>query len=206
MAERYGIDAPRVVVALGVSGLLCAVAAVLVGGVAGAVPAAFLGLWAVVLWLQTGWMVLGSLLGKRREWRRLLDGLALAGDERVLEVGPGTGPALVEVARRLPRGRAGGGGGAPPVAARPGGRRRPGAPRRPGRQLPRGPAGQRGRGRGGGAGRGARRGHAVAAVPRRHLRGGPGQPGGAQPAGGRPRRRGRGDVAGAGAGRAAGDP
>src|SRR3954449_5206254 len=105
MAERYGIDAPRVVVALGVSGLLCAVAAVLVGGVAGAVPAAFLGLWAVVLWLQTGWIVLGSLLGKRREWRRLLDGLALVGDERVLEVGPGTGPVLVEVARRVPFGR-----------------------------------------------------------------------------------------------------
>src|SRR3954454_8249892 len=106
MAERYGIDAPRVVVALGVSGLLCAAAAVLVGGVVGVVPAAFFGLWAVVLWLQTGWMVLGSLLGKRREWRRLLDGLALTGDERVLEVGPGTGPVLVEVARRLPRGRA----------------------------------------------------------------------------------------------------
>src|SRR3954454_17303587 len=80
--------------------------------------------------------------------------------------------------------RAGAGRGGPPVAARPGGRRRPVAPRRPGRQLPRSPAGQRGRGRGGGAGRGARRGHAVAAVPRRHLRGRPGQPGGAQPAGG----------------------
>jgi arsenite methyltransferase len=110
MTERYGVDAPRVVAVLGGLGLLCAVAAplvgVLIGGGAGAVLAGFLALWAVVFWVQTGWMTLGSLLGKRREWRRLLDGLALAGDERVLEVGPGTGPVLVEVARRVPSGRA----------------------------------------------------------------------------------------------------
>jgi arsenite methyltransferase len=110
MMERYGVDAPRVVAVLGVLGLLCAVAAlvvgVLLGGVVGAVLAGLLALWAAVFWVQTAWSVLGSLLGKRREWRRLLDGLALAGDERVLEVGPGTGPVLVEVARRVPFGRA----------------------------------------------------------------------------------------------------
>jgi arsenite methyltransferase len=109
MRERYGVDAPRVFVTIGAVGLLCAVAAVLVGvlvgGALGAVLAGFLALWAVVLAVQAGWAVLGSLLGKRREWRRLLDGLGLAGDERVLEVGPGTGPVLVEVARRVPFGR-----------------------------------------------------------------------------------------------------
>jgi arsenite methyltransferase len=109
MTERYGVDAPRVVAVLGGAGLAFAVAgavvAVLLDGVGGALLAALLGSWAAVLWVQTGWAVLGSLLGKRREWRRLLDGLALAGDERVLEVGPGTGPVLVEAARRVPFGR-----------------------------------------------------------------------------------------------------
>jgi arsenite methyltransferase len=110
MRERYGVDAPRVVTVLAVLGLGCALAAVLVGvllgGVPGALLAGFLAVWAVVFCGQSGWMVLGSLLGKRREWRRLLDALRLAGDERVLEVGPGTGPVLVEVARRVPLGRA----------------------------------------------------------------------------------------------------
>jgi arsenite methyltransferase len=110
MTERYGVDALRVVAVLGGLGLLCAVAAVLVGvlldGILGVTLVAFLALWAVVFEVQAGWMTLGSLLGKCREWRRLLDGLALAGDERVLQVGPGTGPMLVEVTRRVPFGRA----------------------------------------------------------------------------------------------------
>ena len=113
MRERYGIDAPRVVAVLGGLGLLCAVGALLagpllgdvLGEVPGAALAGFLGLWAVLLCVQAGWSVLGSLLGKRREWRRLLDGLNLVGDERVLEIGPGTGPVLVEAARRVPFGR-----------------------------------------------------------------------------------------------------
>src|SRR3954447_9471315 len=109
MMERYGVDAPRVVAVLGGLGLLCAAAALLVGGllggIVGALVAGILALWAAGFWVQTGWMTLGSLLGMRREWRRLLDGLAVVGDERVLEVGPGTGPVLVEVARRVPFGR-----------------------------------------------------------------------------------------------------
>lgn len=109
MRERYGIDAPGVFAAFGVLGAVCTAAAVLSGvvvdGPLWTVAAIVLAVWAAAFWVQFAWGVLGSLLGKRREWRRLLDGLRLKGTERVLEVGPGTGPVLVEVARRVPMGR-----------------------------------------------------------------------------------------------------
>jgi arsenite methyltransferase len=44
--------------------------------------------------------------GKFIEWERILDGLSLRGDERVLDMGCGRGAVLTAVARRLPSGRA----------------------------------------------------------------------------------------------------
>ncbi|QWF76913.1 class I SAM-dependent methyltransferase [Amycolatopsis sp. CA-230715] len=109
MRERYGIDAPGVFAAFGVLGAVCTIAAVVAAvaadGPVWTVVALVLAVWAAASWAQFAWGVLGSLLGKRREWRRLLDGVRLKGTERVLEVGPGTGPVLVEVARRVPMGR-----------------------------------------------------------------------------------------------------
>ena len=43
--------------------------------------------------------------GKFEEWTRILDGLALRGDERVLDMGCGRGAVLTAVARRLRTGR-----------------------------------------------------------------------------------------------------
>src|SRR4029453_13755773 len=43
--------------------------------------------------------------GKFEEWDRLLDGLSLAGTERVLDMGCGRGAVLTAVARRLTTGR-----------------------------------------------------------------------------------------------------
>src|SRR6185503_14121870 len=43
--------------------------------------------------------------GKFVEWERILDGLGLAGDERVLDMGCGRGAVLTAVARRLGTGR-----------------------------------------------------------------------------------------------------
>jgi len=42
--------------------------------------------------------------GKFLEWERILDGLRLRGDERVLDMGCGRGAVLTAVARRLPSG------------------------------------------------------------------------------------------------------
>jgi SAM-dependent methyltransferase len=111
----WGIDAPGVVRGLllaGVAGLAAAVCAR--AGVAGLAArprlAAVLvqwGFWAGGSWLLTGaTMLLGSKVLKLRLRDRLLDGLALGGDERVLDVGCGRGLLLVGAARRLPRGRA----------------------------------------------------------------------------------------------------
>jgi ubiquinone/menaquinone biosynthesis C-methylase UbiE len=44
--------------------------------------------------------------GKFIEWERILDGLSLRGDERVLDMGCGRGAVLTAVARRLTTGRA----------------------------------------------------------------------------------------------------
>ncbi len=93
----YGIDAPTVVV-----GLLGAAAA------------------DVVMWAWRAWslgpavgcgvtglaMLWSSKVGKLRERERLVDSVALRGDERVLDVGCGRGLVLTAAARRLTTGRA----------------------------------------------------------------------------------------------------
>ena len=47
-----------------------------------------------------------SLRGKFVVWEELLDGLALHGDEQVLDIGCGRGAVLLAVAKRLPHGKA----------------------------------------------------------------------------------------------------
>ncbi|HET8632054.1 MAG TPA: methyltransferase domain-containing protein, partial [Thermomicrobiales bacterium] len=119
MAERagrradYGLDAPGIVggfAAAGALGLAGAAAtwhyllprrpllAALVGGGCGLASATGLGTAAA--------MVLSSKSGKYRVRDRLLDDLALRGDETLLDVGCGRGLLLLGAARRLPRGRA----------------------------------------------------------------------------------------------------
>jgi len=96
----YGIDAPGVVLTfalLGIAGFgLARVAPPLRGF---AIPGAVFAAEAVL-------MAWSSRFGKRRVVRRMLDGLALPADARVLDVGCGRGLVLIETAKRLTQGRA----------------------------------------------------------------------------------------------------
>jgi SAM-dependent methyltransferase len=111
MRARYGIDAPPVVLVFALLGIVVTalvypIHLVLRGWPGEPVVTVIVVLYALDFWIQFSWMIYGSVLGKRRFWRRQLDLLELRGDERVLEVGPGRGAVLIEAAKRLPHGRA----------------------------------------------------------------------------------------------------
>jgi arsenite methyltransferase len=105
---RYGFDAPPFLIGLTIAALLM---------LAGAVIGFSLGGWAVGLWplLFSVYFAASALLylhatrrGKFAVWREILDGLALRGDERVLDIGCGRGAVLIAVAQRLTTGRVSG--------------------------------------------------------------------------------------------------
>ena len=106
MTVDYGLDAPGLVRRFAIAGggmVAAAVALALLGVGAVAGPLALAG----VMFLATvAAMVHSSRRGKLIERDRLLDGLALRGDEHVLDVGCGRGLLLIGAAKRLPRGRA----------------------------------------------------------------------------------------------------
>jgi arsenite methyltransferase len=106
MKVDYGLDAPGIVRGFAVAGAALAVATVLVV-VAGipVLPEAF-GVSAVMFLATVAAMLHSSRRGKLLERDRLLDGLGLAGDEDVLDVGCGRGLLLLGAAKRLRRGRA----------------------------------------------------------------------------------------------------
>ena len=95
----YGIDAPSLLAVPAIAALAGVAQAVLSGsawplvGVGAVLGCAALGLHA-------------STRGKFVAWDDLLDGLALCGDERVLDLGCGRGAVLILAARRLTSGRA----------------------------------------------------------------------------------------------------
>jgi SAM-dependent methyltransferase len=101
----YGIDAPGVVRNFFLLAGACFVAAGL---------AAWLLPWllfpplcvGLTFGLQGGVMLWGSKVGKLRLRDRVLDALALRGDERVLDAGCGHGLLLLGAARRLTKGKA----------------------------------------------------------------------------------------------------
>jgi arsenite methyltransferase len=102
----YGVDAPGWLLAL-----LGATAVCLVGTVVALVLGA--GWWALfpaLLALEfagsSGSFLYTTRVGKFRVWRDLLAGLALRGDETVVDMGCGRGLVLLMVARLLPSGRA----------------------------------------------------------------------------------------------------
>ena len=98
----YGLDAPGVVLGLPLAGL-----AVLAGALLLAPYPALVGAGALLLLLGAATYV-SSRRGKLRLRDRLLDQLALRGDERVLDVGCGRGLLLVGAAKRLSTGTASG--------------------------------------------------------------------------------------------------
>src|SRR5919107_1281186 len=106
MRVDYGLDAPGVVrgFALGGAAMAALTAVLVVLGVP-ALPE-LTALSAVMFLATVAAMLHSSRRGKLVERDRLLDGLALRGDEDVLDVGCGRGLLLVGAAKRLPRGRA----------------------------------------------------------------------------------------------------
>jgi SAM-dependent methyltransferase len=101
----YGIDAPGVVRNFALLALL-----LLIGAAAAWVwlpPLIWPFLWpAVAFGVTTAVMLWGSKFGKLRLRDRVLDRLALRGDERVLDVGCGRGLMLIGAAKRLTTGKA----------------------------------------------------------------------------------------------------
>jgi arsenite methyltransferase len=63
------------------------------------------GAGALWLFLNAGWFVYATRVGKFAVWSKLLDRLELKGDERLLDIGCGRGAVLLMAAQRLPRGR-----------------------------------------------------------------------------------------------------
>lgn len=106
----YGLDAPVVVRTLATLGAtLVVVGSVLLSRASGGGMRSLgnIGVWMGGSWAITALlMIASSRYGKLRARDRLLDRLALRGDEIVLDVGCGHGLLLLGAARRLPRGRA----------------------------------------------------------------------------------------------------
>jgi len=95
----YGFDAPAVPLLLGAGalvlvgvGLLTATAGMVAGG--------------VVMAVSTASFVFTTRRGKFALWEELINGLALRGDERLLDMGCGRGAVLLSAAQMLPEGRA----------------------------------------------------------------------------------------------------
>ena len=106
----YGLDAPGIVktfAALGVSLLAVGIAVRVFASPPNLQRLGAMGIWMGGSFALTSLlMVLSSRIGKLRARDRLLDGLALAGGETVLDVGCGHGLLVVGAAKRLSTGRA----------------------------------------------------------------------------------------------------
>jgi ubiquinone/menaquinone biosynthesis C-methylase UbiE len=102
---HYGIDAPRVLYGLAAAALGATAATLIALTAYGAFNAAFAAI-AVVFALMTCSYLWTTRRGKFAVWSELLDGLALRGEERVLDVGCGRGAVLLLAAQRLTQGQA----------------------------------------------------------------------------------------------------
>src|ERR1700684_229478 len=112
-APNYGIDAPGVIVMLGVSVVVLMPLGWLFAARLARTrsqPWTSLGITmfvtGAICLLEVLLMFSSSLVGKFRARDKLLDGLRLRGSETVLDVGCGHGLLLIGAARRLSRGRA----------------------------------------------------------------------------------------------------
>jgi arsenite methyltransferase len=107
----YGFDAPYapILMVLGGTGLLALSAWKLSTSALNSAPYApsaiaqgLAGLW---LLLNAGIFIHTTRVGKFAVWAELLDRLALAGNERLLDIGCGRGAVLLMAAQRLPQGK-----------------------------------------------------------------------------------------------------
>jgi len=101
---EYGVDAPYAPIGFALAALVAAAGAAVVWWNTGRVitPPLIVSLFFVG---NTASFLYTTRRGKFTEWARILDALALHGDERVLDIGCGRGAVLTAVARRLRSGR-----------------------------------------------------------------------------------------------------
>ena len=103
---EFGVDAPAIVIGFALASA-AGLAAFVIGQTLGvawlAVSAAWMFGFSAV---SGGWYLYTTLRGKHAVWARLLDELALRGDETVIDVGCGRGAVLLLAAARVPRGKA----------------------------------------------------------------------------------------------------
>jgi SAM-dependent methyltransferase len=102
---NYGFDAPYAPVILAGGGVIALVLAVLTLATGGTGGLRWLVSALIFLALAASY-VYTTRRGKFAVWAEVLDGLALRGDERVLDLGCGRGAVLLLAAQRLPAGRA----------------------------------------------------------------------------------------------------
>lgn len=103
---EYGFDSPYVPVGLAVAAVLAFGFAIIFDAESLRSPANSSMVVGVVFALSTLSFVWTTRRGKFLVWGELLDGLALRGDEHLLDVGCGRGAVLLMAAERLPAGRA----------------------------------------------------------------------------------------------------
>lgn len=96
---HYGIDAPYAPAFMLAGSLVC-LALIFFAHI----PQLWISV--AILWLLSGFYLHTTLRGKFRVWRKLLDGMALRGDERILDLGCGRGAVLLMAAEYVPDGRA----------------------------------------------------------------------------------------------------
>lgn len=102
---RFGIDAPTLVLGFAIGWPLLLALGFAGSGFLSPSLAGTLILTGAVMAAEALLMTLSSLYGKRILLRRMIDSLALRGDEQALDVGCGRGMLLLETAGHLPRGR-----------------------------------------------------------------------------------------------------
>ncbi|WP_234025090.1 MULTISPECIES: class I SAM-dependent methyltransferase [unclassified Streptomyces] len=101
----YGVDAPYIPAlygAMGIALLAWGIVWLTGHGLTSALGALVFG---CLMLLSAGLYLYVTRRGKFVVWEGLLDGLALRGDEHVLDLGCGRGAVLLAAAQRLPRGR-----------------------------------------------------------------------------------------------------
>src|SRR3954467_8737442 len=109
----YGIDAPGVIRALAIGGAVLLIAGTVPGlALQGSQPATAGSLLRAGLWWGGSWLLTATIMywssrvGKLRVRDRMLDSLRWTGQDNVLDVGCGSGLALIGAAKRLKTGRA----------------------------------------------------------------------------------------------------
>lgn len=110
MKTRYGIDAPYVILSLGIVAIACILMAFILlftlPGIRGKSLYVLLLFQGGYFVLNVLWMFYSSLRGKRQVFKQMISDMDLLGNEILLDLGCGQGMFLTKVAKYLPNGKA----------------------------------------------------------------------------------------------------